>query len=708
MNEQHYPDLTEYPPRHRLFRDVYPLPLQETPPHIPQIDEHNAIDRLDTMKLQSAAWTVNQENAKRKAAKSLFLPPISFIDEEADISAFHTTQLPSINTAISTISGDKQADQLIYANTAYARRLERRRRIEEKKLSWKDLQQFSRFVTPFKWQIAAVFFLTVGVGLTALPMPFIFRAMLDEVFNTRDKSLFIWLLVMLLAVMLLEELLRFLNRNIQGSLSRSANLNITYQFYRHMLRLPLSFYHGLSGTGQVLSRLNEVTSAQQTVIQVIIDIAVNGILMIIYIGVLFVTDWRLTLAVLGIAPFYLGINLYFNRRLRRLSRQSLESNAIMNGAMYEGLTGLKTVKALAAEHRFGRKIKKLIIKTNQISFQRTIFQSGTSLVSGIVQALGVITVLSLGGILVLSHGLTGGLLAAFILVLRELASPISTLNGSNQQVQAAAVAIDRLFELLNHPEEADAEKGLELPHIKGSITFEHVHFSYTPGIEVLHDINLYIKEGTTVAFVGRSGAGKTTIANLLMRFYLPDNGRLTIDGYDLRDLKIESLRSQFGVILQDDSLFSGTIEDNLTFGLLRKVSYTELEAAARSANILDFIQEQPLGFKTVLHERGLSLSGGQRQRIAIARMFLRQPKILIMDEPSSALDNESEILIQQALKRLTQGRTTLIIAHRLSTIRNADRIIVIDGGKIAEQGTHDELLVHKGIYWYLYNSYGRV
>jgi ATP-binding cassette, subfamily B, bacterial MsbA len=404
----------------------------------------------------------------------------------------------------------------------------------------------------------------------------------------------------------------------------------------------------------------------------------------------------------------LGINLYFNRRVRQLSRQSLESYAIMNGAMYEGLTGLKTVKALAAEHRFGRKIKKLIIKTNQVSFHRTIFQSGTSLVTGIVQALGVIIVLSLGGFLVLSNGMTGGMLAAFILVLRELASPITTLNGSNQQVQAAAVAIDRLFELLNQPEEAEAEKGLELPHVQGSVTFEHVHFSYTRGLEVLHDINLSVKEGTTVAFVGRSGAGKTTIANLLMRFYQPDSGRLTIDGYDLRDLKIDSLRSQFGVILQDDSLFSGTIEENLTFGLLRKVSYPELEEAARSANILDYIQAQPLGFKTILHERGQSLSGGQRQRLAIARMFLRQPKFLIMDEPSSALDNESEILIQQALKRLTQGRTTFIIAHRLSTIRNADHIVVIDGGRVAEQGTHDELLVRRGIYWYLYNSYGRV
>jgi ABC-type multidrug transport system fused ATPase/permease subunit len=193
-----------------------------------------------------------------------------------------------------------------------------------------------------------------------------------------------------------------------------------------------------------------------------------------------------------------------------------------------------------------------------------------------------------------------------------------------------------------------------------------------------------------------------------MRFYMPDSGRLTIDGYDLRELKIESLRSQFGVILQDDSLFSGTIEDNLKFGLLRKVSQEEMEEAARNANILDFIQSQPLGFKTALHERGQSLSVGQRQRIAIARMFLHQPKILIMDEPSSALDNESEALIQQAVKRLTAGRTTFIIAHRLSTIRNADRIVTIDDGRVVEQGTHDELLAQRGVYWHLYNSYGRM
>ena len=429
---------------------------------------------------------------------------------------------------------------------------------------------------------------------------------------------------------------------------------------------------------------------------------------IIYIGVLFLTDWRLTLAVLVVSPFYVGVNLYFNRRTRQLSRQVLESYAIMNGAMYEGLTGLKTVKALAAEHRFGRKIKLLVMQTNLLSFRRTIFQSEANLVVGIVQAFCVIAVLSFGGYLVLTNNLSAGLLAAYVLILRELATPVATLNGINQQLQAAAVAIDRLFEILNYPEEANATEGVEIEHVQGHITLENVHFSYTPGIEVLHDINLEVAAGSTIALVGRSGAGKTTIANLLMRFYPPDSGRITIDGHDLKELQIESLRKQFGVILQDDSLFSGTIEDNLTFGLLRKVSYEELTEAARNANILDFILSQPLGFKTVLHERGQSLSGGQRQRIAIARMFLRQPKILLMDEPSSALDNESEALIQQALKRLTKGRTTFIIAHRMSTIRDADRIVIIDGGRVAEQGTHDELLSYQGIYWHLYNSYGRV
>jgi len=325
-----------------------------------------------------------------------------------------------------------------------------------------------------------------------------------------------------------------------------------------------------------------------------------------------------------------------------------------------------------------------------------------------VQAFCAIAILSYGGYLVFTGSIKVGVLVAFILILRQLQGPITILNGANQQIQASAVAIDRLFEILNHPEEAEAEQGIELSDVRGDITMEHVHFSYTPGIEVLHDVNLNVSAGTTFAFVGRSGAGKTTISNLLMRFYFPDSGRITIDGHDLRDLKIESLRSQFGVILQDDALFSGTIEDNLIFGLLRKVSYEELEQAARDANILEFILSQPQGFKTMLYERGQGLSGGQRQRICIARMFLRQPKILIMDEPSSALDHESEFLIQQALKRLTQDRTTFIIAHRLSTIRNADHIAVIDQGRIVEQGSHETLLALQGTYWHLYNSYGRM
>ena len=621
---------------------------------------------------------------------------------------------PTLKTAVITTSAMPKpaiisdTSQPVYGNTSFDRRLAKRRRIDEKKLSWKDLRQFSQFVTPFKWQIALVFLLTVAVGLTALPMPFIFHTMLDEVFPRHDWVLFSWSLAILLVVFLLSEVLGYLNRNIQGSLSRSANLKIIFSFYRHMLRLPLSFYQGLSSTGQVLSRLNEVTSAQQTVIQVLIDTTVNSVLTLIYVGVLFFTNWQLTLAVLAVAPFYVGVSFYFNRRIRHLSRQVLESYAVMNGAMYEGLTGLKTVKALAAEHRFGRKIKKLIMLTNELSFRRTIFQSEANLVIGIVQDVCSIAILCYGGYLVLNNAISAGQLAAYILILRQLSTPIATLNGANQKIQASAVAIDRLFEILNFPEEADAEKGIEIHYVQGRIAMEQVHFSYVQDIEVLHDVSLVVEPGTTIAFVGRSGAGKTTIANLLMRFYQPDSGAISIDGHDLRDLKIESLRKQFGVILQDDSLFSGTIEDNLTFGLLRKVSSTEMEEAARNANILDFIQAQPQGFKTILHERGQSLSGGQRQRISIARMFLRQPKILIMDEPSSALDNESEQLIQQALKRLTQGRTTFIIAHRLSTIRNADRIVVIDNGSIAEQGSHYQLLQQKGIYWHLYNSYSRV
>jgi ABC-type bacteriocin/lantibiotic exporter with double-glycine peptidase domain len=641
------------------------------------------------------------------------IPTRTYADD-IEITALPTLKIPTPRPkpALSGENNSQLAQQPLYANTPYARRLERHQRAREKKLNWQDFRQFSQFVTPFKWQITLALALTVAVGLTALPLPYIFSTMVDKVFRggTTQNSipLFIWLLALFLAVSLVGEFLSFFNRNVLGSLSRATNLNITYRFYRHMLRLPLVFYQELISTGQILSRLNEVTSAQQTVLQVLIDTCVNSVLVIIYVVVLFFTSWQLTLLVIGVAPFYLGVNLYFNRKVRHLSRQVLESYANMNGLMYEGLTALKTVKALAAEHRFGRTVKKLIMRANALSFRRTLFQSRANLTIDFVQDVCTVIIVGFGGFLVFKGIIQIGTLAAYLLVLRQASTPVTTLNGVNQQIQAAAVAIDRMFEVLNHPEESDAEKGIVLPNVQGRIAFQGVHFSYTPGIEVLHNISLDIPAGATIALVGRSGAGKTTIANLLMRFYSPDSGRITIDGYDLRDLKIESLRSQFGVILQDDSLFSGTIEENLTFGLLRKVSRQEMEEAARNANILDYIEAQPLGFKTPLRERGQSLSGGQRQRIALARMFLHQPRILIMDEPSSALDNESEALIQQALKRLTAGRTTFIIAHRLSTIRNADRIVVIDSGRLAEQGTHDELLAHKGVYWHLYNSYGRM
>lgn len=722
MDNQRPPDAPARPPG-LLRKYAQQSAARDTPPAHAQVNnlingnaQHNpASDLAQQETIPTPAYPPGALRGRAFDPAQRETIPTRTYPDDIEITALPTLKIatPRPNPALPGENNGQLARQpLLYASTPYARRLERQQRAREKKLNWQDFRQFGQFVTPFKWQIALALALTVAVGLTALPLPYIFSTMVDKVFRggapLNNIPLFVWLLALFLAVSLVGEFLSFFNRNVLGSLSRSTNLNITYRFYRHMLRLPLVFYQELISTGQILSRLNEVTSAQQTVLQVLIDTCVNGVLVIIYVVVLFFTSWEMTLLVIGVAPFYLGVTLYFNRKVRQLSRQVLESYANMNGLMYEGLTALKTVKALAAEHRFGRTVKKLIMRANALSFRRTLFQSRANLTIDIVQDVCVVIIVGFGGFLVFKGTIQIGTLAAYLLVLRQASTPVTTLNGVNQQIQAAAVAIDRMFEVLNHPEESDAEKGIVLANVQGRIAFEGVHFSYTPGIEVLHNISLDIPAGATIALVGRSGAGKTTIANLLMRFYFPDSGRITIDGYDLRDLKIESLRSQFGVVLQDDSLFSGTIEENLTFGLLRKVSRQEMEEAARNANILDYIEAQPLGFKTPLRERGQSLSGGQRQRIALARMFLHQPRILIMDEPSSALDNESEALIQQALKRLTAGRTTFIIAHRLSTIRNADRIVIIDSGRLAEQGTHDALLARRGVYWHLYNSYGRM
>src|SRR6266436_6841646 len=374
MNENHTPQTPANVPRPvRLLGNANNWPERETPPLLPGIHDFE-IEAYNTLKMYTIEPVTND---------GLQFPGIE--DMETEISAYPTTKMQVARPTDSRIAGNNQAKQPIYANTPYARRLERHQRAREKKLSWKDLRQFAQFVIPFKWFIVLAFILTVGVGLTAIPLPFIFRTMLDQVFRTHDIQLFIWSLVFLLAVFLLEEILSFFNRNVLGSLSRATNLNITHRFYKHMLRLPLSFYQGTASTGQALSRLSEVTSAQQTVIQVLLDTAVNIVLVIIYAVVLFLTDWRLTLVVIAVSPFYIGVSLYFNRRVRQLSRQVLESYAVMNGAMYEGLTGLKTVKALAAEHRFGRNIKKLIMYTNTLSFRRTIFQSEANLVIDIVQ-----------------------------------------------------------------------------------------------------------------------------------------------------------------------------------------------------------------------------------------------------------------------------------------------------------------------------------
>src|SRR5579863_9227811 len=405
----------------RLLReDRNTLFATETPPKTPKFvdTDLNSLDTSTATNTQTQQPWFNESPANHLAPLSTLSGPIPAVNGKVDNIGDFATQISEAVTPLASTEARpvniQQRNQAIYGNTSYDRRLAKRQRIEEKKLNWRDLGQFAQFITPFKWQIALAFALTVAIGLTALPMPYIFHVMLDQVFPARDIPLFVWLLAMLLGVFILAEVLSYLNRNILGSLSRDANLKIIYRFYHHMLRLPLSFYQGLSSTGQVLSRLNEVTSAQQTVIQVLIDISVNGVLAVIYVAVLFFTNWQLTLAVLAAAPFYLGVSFYFNRRMRHLSRQVLESYAVMNGAMYEGLTGLKTVKALAAEHRFGRKIKKLVMITNNFSFRRTIFQSEANLIIGIVQDICSVAILCFGGYLVLSGYVLPGALAAYV------------------------------------------------------------------------------------------------------------------------------------------------------------------------------------------------------------------------------------------------------------------------------------------------------
>lgn len=472
--------------------------------------------------------------------------------------------------------------------------------------------------------------------------------------------------------------------------------------FSHLLSLSPRFFENHK-TGDITSRLtSDVTTVQGVVSNTLVQLFTTPLMFAATLAILFWTNWKLSSFILAVVPLVILVAIVLGRIMRRLSKAFQDKVAEANARAEESISGIRVVQSFTAEKLEAERYSQLIGESYRTALRRALVSSG---LSGVVfftifSALGLI--FWYGGRLVSLGEITPGQLVSFILYAFSVATSVGTLAGIWSQVQSALGASSRIFELLDTPSELkEPENPYPLTTVRGEVRLEELHFAYDERGEILRGVSLTALPGQVVALVGPSGAGKSTLITLISRFYDVTKGRITLNGVDIRQLRLEDLRRQIALVPQETLLFSGSIEENIRYGN-PQASQAEVIEAAKAANAHAFISAFPQGYQTLVGERGVKLSGGQRQRIAIARALLKNPKILILDEATSSLDSESEALVQEALDKLMQGRTTFVIAHRLSTVRNADQIVVLDKGQVVQQGTHEELLARGGLYKDLY------
>lgn len=486
--------------------------------------------------------------------------------------------------------------------------------------------------------------------------------------------------------------------------AQAAIMNMRRRVQAHVTRLPIRYFDGTK-TGVLISRIMTDAEGIRNLVGTGIVQLVGGLFTaIIALSWLFIINWQLTSATLAFLLLFGGAMAYAFSRLRPLFRERGEINSQVTGRLNETLNGIRIVKAYGVEGREQEVFSKGVDDLFQNIRKSITGVAAVSTVAGIVIGGVGILMITVGGHAIAAGTMTMGDFVMYIFLIGLLAAPIVQMASIGTQVSEAFAGLDRIRELLEHPtEDEEDEHRQTLPSVEGTIALEDVHFAYEENVPVLKGVSLTAKAGTTTALVGSSGSGKSTLVSLVMAFNRPDQGRILIDGKDLKDIRLHDYRSYLGVVLQENFLFDGTVADNIRFAN-PQATEEEVRRAAELANCHQFVTDFPDGYETVVGERGIKLSGGQRQRIAIARAILANPRILVLDEATSSLDSESESLIQQGFASLREGRTTFVIAHRLSTIRSADQIVVLEHGEIVECGTHAELMQLGGRYKVLHDQ----
>ncbi|MEH7122583.1 ABC transporter ATP-binding protein [Bacillus sp. JJ1773] len=565
------------------------------------------------------------------------------------------------------------------------------------------LLRFFSYYRPYKWLFILDFVSAIIVGILELAFPLAVNQVIDRLLPEGNWSIILLACAGLLLIYLLNTGLHYIVTYWGHNLGINIETDMRQKLFTHMQKLSFGYYdnnktgHSISRLTKDLEEIGEVAHHGPEDVFVAIMTLVGSFTLMVSI------NWKLAVISFIVIPLLIIFAIYFNKKMTRTFRRMFQDVAEINSRIEDSIGGIRVVQAFANEKYEQKKFKE-----NNENYRLTKLQSYKIMAQNVMANylfMRTITLFTLlfGTFFVISRELTYGEFVAFILLSNILIGPIQKINAVIESYPKGIAGFKRYTEIIDtEPDIEDSEDAIEMEPA-GTIQYNNVSFGYEGNQPVLNNINLSIQPGETVAFVGPSGAGKTTLCSLLPRFYEVQEGSISINQIDIRDIKLSSLRRQIGIVQQDVFLFSGTIRENIAYGKLNATDEEILDAAEK-AKLDDFIQSQPQGLDTIIGERGVKLSGGQKQRLAIARMFLKNPPILILDEATSALDTETEAAIQKSLEELTEGRTTLVIAHRLATIKNADRILVVTKDGIAEQGNHQELLESEGIYSRLHQA----
>ena len=556
------------------------------------------------------------------------------------------------------------------------------------------------YIKPYMHRLIFAMFCTIMAAAGNLYIPWIIKDMIDEVLADKNGTMLNWIAASIIAIFVVRGLFWYGQNYLMSYVGQSVIIDIRAAVFKKLQRLSVSFYDK-NKTGTIMSYVtNDVNALQSAMVENTIEMITEGFILIGSVVAMIYLDWRLTLFTVCTFPVVLWFMEFFGKKIRKTGGRIQECTADITSVLQESVASARVIKSFVREDY---EVDRFDVE-NRANFRANMknaqLMATLTPVVELVAAIGVTMIIWYGGNNVINGTITAGSLVAFLTYAVNISNPIKRLTRVIGNIQKALAAAQRVFMIIDMPEEiAESRDAKQLPEVSGKVEFQNVSFAYDDKGNVITDLSFSVKPGEVIAIVGPSGAGKSTIANLLPRFYDVNKGDIKIDGHSVREVTLDSLREQVGIVPQETMLFNGSVYNNILYGRL-DATKEEIEAAAKAANAHDFIMQLTDGYETKLGDRGVNLSGGQRQRIAIARAILKNPRILILDEATSALDTESERVVQEALDRLMVGRTSFVIAHRLSTVKNADKILVLEKGNLVE--SHDELLALDGLYAHLY------